>query len=334
VAITYKDAGVDINKKSAALRKAGELIRSTHNASVLADIGHFGGLFSGRFDGYQEPVLVSSTDGVGTKVEVAAAMNDFSTVGQDIVHHCVNDILCTGAKPLFFLDYIGTSKLEPAHFHQIIQGLAAACKAHDCPLVSGETAEMPGVYHERCVDLVGTIIGLVERSEILDGSRIRKGDVLLGLRSDGLHTNGYSLARRVLLKGRSVHDTLEGLQFPLGKELLRIHRSYYRIIYPLLSDPAIHAVAHVTGGGIIDNVERLIPPGLTFEVDWDAWERPQLFRLIQKLGPVPEDDMRQTFNLGVGFVVITGADQVEAVRSKLSDAGEETTAIGRIVSAR
>lgn len=331
MAITYKDAGVDIGKATGALRDAKELIRSTHNAKVLADIGHFGGMFAADFGDCSEPVLISSTDSVGTKVEVAAALNDFSTIGLDIVHHCVNDIFCCGATPLFFLDYIGTSRLEPEHFHQIIEGLSTACKAHDCPLVSGETAEMPGVYHEKCVDLVGTVIGVVDRSKIVDGSRIREGDVLLGLRSDGLHTNGYSLARKVLLEGRSVHDTYEGLETCIGRELLRVHRSYYSLLAPLLGDPAIHGLAHITGGGLIDNVARLIPEGLTDEVDWDAWERPRLFQLIQELGPVPEDDLRHTFNLGIGFVVIAAPDGAEAIRSRLSAAGEDPIIIGRVV---
>ena len=332
MAVTYKDVGVDIEKKTQSIRSVKELIGTTHNTNVLTGIGHFGGLFSASFGDYGNPVLVSSTDSVGTKVEVAAAMDDFSTIGEDIVHHCVNDILCCGARPLFFLDYIGTSHLEPDHFRQIVEGLARSCKSHDCPLVSGETAEMPGVYLEKCVDLVGTIVGLVERSAILDGSRIRAGDVLLGLQSDGLHTNGYTLARKVLLEGRDPNDPIEGLELSVGRELLRIHRSYFPVVYPLLGDPAVHGLAHITGGGIIDNVKRIIPDGLAFEVDWDAWERPPLFRAIQEMGPVPEDDMRHTFNLGIGFILIVAEECVGPLQAQLEGAGETPQVIGRAVA--
>ncbi|MBI2192715.1 MAG: phosphoribosylformylglycinamidine cyclo-ligase [Planctomycetes bacterium] len=330
MAITYKDAGVDIDRKAAAIERASHVIATTHNAGVLTGIGHFGGLFALRLEGCREPVAVSSTDGVGTKVEVASAVGDFTTIGEDIVNHCVNDILCCGARPLFFLDYIGTSRLVPEHFEQVIRGLARACRAHDCPLVGGETAEMPGVYHEGRIDLVGTIVGVAERAQILDGSRIRPGDALLGLASNGLHTNGYTLARKVLLGRHSVSDTVHPLTEPLGRELLRVHRSYFDLVFPLLGCPAIAGLAHVTGGGIVDNVERLLPPGLRLEVDWSSWERPALFSLIQQLGPVPEADMRHAFNLGIGFVLILHPDGLEDIRARLTAAGETPQIIGRI----
>lgn len=331
MAITYKDSGVDIDLKAAAIERAAKIIATSHNRQVLAGIGHFGGLFALDLTGYREPVAVSSIDGVGTKAEVAAALGDFSTIGEDIVNHCVNDILCCGARPLFFLDYIGMSCLVPEHFQQVIEGLSRACRAHDCPLVGGETAEMPGVYHDPCIDLVGTIVGLVERSKIIDGGSIQSGDLLLGLPSSGLHTNGYSLARKVLLEKHSVHDTLPPLEKPIGRELLRVHRSYYNLISPLLEHPAVAGLAHITGGGIIDNVERLLPRGLSIDVDWNCWERPALFQLIQKLGPVPEGDMRHTFNLGIGFILIVHPGGLESVQKQLAGAAEPSQVIGRIV---
>lgn len=332
LAVTYKDAGVDIDKKMSAIQGAKATIAGSHNANVLAGVGHFGGLFSlSSLKDMDDPVAVSSTDSVGTKVEVAVLMDDFSTIGEDIVHHCVNDILCCGARPLFFLDYVGTSSIKSDHFQQIVEGLSKACKAHDCPLVSGETAEMPGIYYEGCVDLVGSIVGVVERAKILDGSEIREGDLLLGLKSDGLHTNGYTLARKVLLKDHTVHDHIDSLELSIGEELLRIHRSYYQQVSPLADHPAVSGLAHITGGGILDNVGRLMRGGLDMEVDWDSWEMPALFQTIQSLGPVPDDDMRHTFNLGIGFIVIVHANGLDEVQRALEETGEETTLIGRII---
>ena len=332
MAITYKDAGVDIGQKTQSIKSVSGLIASTHNSHVLTGIGHFGGLFSlAMVKEFDDPVMVASTDGVGTKIEVAVATNEFSTIGQDIVHHCVNDILCCGARPLFFLDYIGTSKLNSAHFGQLVEGISTACLAHDCPLIAGETAEMPGVYYDKCLDLVGTITGIVERNKIVDGSSIQAGDVLIGLESDGLHTNGFTLARKVLLSKNTVNDQLKGFGRTIGQELLRVHRSYFSLVYPLLERDGIHGLAHITGGGIIDNVARIVPDGLTFNIEWDDWERPALFKTIQEMGPVPEEDMRHTFNLGIGFVLIVSEDQVEAVRSELAEKGEKTHVVGRIV---
>jgi len=333
LAITYKDAGVDIQQKTQSIRSVSGLIASTHNSYVLSGIGHFGGLFSlAMVKDFDDPVMVSSTDGVGTKIEVAVATNNLSTIGQDIVHHCVNDILCCGARPLFFLDYVGTSKLNSAYFAQLVEGVSAACLAHDCPLIAGETAEMPGIYYDKCLDLVGTISGIVERAKIVDGSKIRAGDVLIGLESDGLHTNGFTLARKVLLSQKTVNDRLEGFDRTIGQELLRVHRSYYSLVYPLLDGDGIHGLSHITGGGIIDNVARLVPDGLTFKVDWDSWTRPAIFRTIQEMGPVPEEDMRHTFNLGIGFILIVSEDRSESVRSELAEKGETTHIVGRIVA--
>ncbi|MDP6358893.1 MAG: phosphoribosylformylglycinamidine cyclo-ligase [Planctomycetota bacterium] len=333
MAITYKDAGVDIEQKTQSIKSVTGLIGATHNSNVLTGVGHFGGLFSlAQIKEFDDPVMVASTDGVGTKVEVAVAMNDLSSIGKDIVHHCVNDILCCGARPLFFLDYVGTSKLNSTHFSQLVEGVSEACGAHDCPLIAGETAEMPGVYYDKCLDVVGTISGIVERSRIVDGSSIQAGDVLIGLESEGLHTNGYSLARKVLLSKNTVNDRLGGFDLTIGQELLRVHRSYYSLVHPLLERDGLHGLAHITGGGITDNVARLVPDGLTFRIDWNSWERPSLFKTIQEMGSVPEDDMRHTFNLGIGFILIVAEDQEKAVREELAAMDERTHVMGRIVA--
>ncbi len=328
---TYRDAGVDIDAGEETLRRIKPLVRRTFTPGVLADIGAFGSFFELDLSGYQHPVLVSSVDGVGTKLKVAFRMDRHDTVGQDLVNHCVNDIAVCGAVPLYFLDYYATAKLDPEVAEQIVRGFTQACLENGCALIGGETAEMPGLYAPGEYDLAGTIVGIVEKHKILDGSRVRAGDVLIGLPSTGLHTNGYSLARKVLFARFDVEDKPDILGGePIGEALLRVHRSYLKPIRTLLAETLAHAFVHVTGGGIPGNTARVIPAGLHFEVDYEAWQRPALFRLIQQVGAVPEEDMRRTFNLGLGLIALVPEAHVEAALEALEALGEEPLRIGRV----
>ncbi|MBI4418534.1 MAG: phosphoribosylformylglycinamidine cyclo-ligase [Ignavibacteriales bacterium] len=331
VRTSYKEAGVDIDAGEELVRRIKTGVRSTFSRHVLADIGMFGGLFRASFGNIHRPVLVSSVDGVGTKLKVAFAMNRHHTVGQDLVNHCVNDILACGAKPLFFMDYFATGKLNPSVGEQVIQGFIKACKENKSSLIGGETAEMPGMYADGEYDLAGTIVGVVEESKILTGKKIRAGDILVGLPSTGLHTNGYSLARAALLNKYSINEYFEELGTTLGDALMRIHRSYLKSVFPLLSLNAVHAISHITGGGIRGNTMRVIPRGLGIRIDWHAWERPALFRLIQTTGGVPEEDMRRTFNLGIGLVLIIDAKKAGKVVSALRRRNEQPVVMGEVV---
>ncbi|MEL7362787.1 MAG: phosphoribosylformylglycinamidine cyclo-ligase [Bacteroidota bacterium] len=328
---TYRDAGVDIDAGDETVRRIKPLVRQTFTPGVLTDIGAFGGFFSLDSSAYQEPVLVSSVDGVGTKLKVAFRTGRHSTVGQDLVNHCVNDIAVCGARPLFFLDYFSVGKLDPAVAEQIVSGFATACKENGCALIGGETAEMPDLYREGEYDLAGCIVGVVERSRIVNGEAIQEGDVLLGLRSTGLHTNGYSLARKVLFGKYDVHDAPEALGGDtVGAALLRVHRSYLRACQALIDADAVSGLSHVTGGGLEGNTRRILPDGRTLDVDWTAWERPALFRLIQDLGGVPEDDMRRTFNCGIGLVAVVPEAKLSAARRVLETLGEQPVVIGTV----
>lgn len=327
---TYKDAGVDIEKAELLIEKIKPTIRKTFNERVLTDIGLFGAFYDAKFDEFKHPVLVSSTDGVGTKLKIAFLTNKHDTVGQDLVNHCVNDILVCGAKPLFFLDYFATGKLQIDVAEQVIFGLAKACEENNCALVGGETAEMPNFYQDGEYDLAGTIIGIVEKEKIIKGDKVRKGDILIALPSTGLHTNGYSLARAVLLKQFRIDEFIPELNTTLGEELLKIHRSYLKPVSQLLDKFEIHAMAHITGGGIIGNTKRVIPEKLKIKIDWKSWERPPIFKLIQKLGNVPEEDMRQTFNLGVGLVLIVDKNDADKIINELKSINENPFTIGEI----
>ena len=302
--LTYRDAGVDIEKAETSLSKAKKLITESHNPRVLKDIGAFGGFYEIPVEDYKKPVLISSTDGVGTKLKVAVLMNRHNTVGQDLVNHCINDIAVCGATPLFFLDYFGCGKLDEMIFAEIIEGLATACKAAQLPLIGGETAEMPDLYQANDYDLVGTIVGIVEKENIIDGSNIQEGDMILGIASNGLHTNGYSLARKVLFPKYNPDQYIEDLNSELGNELLKIHLNYYPIIEDISKQFPLKGMAHITGGGLYKNTIRIIPEGLMPDFKWRSWSVPPLFDLIQEVGNVPEKDMRQTFNLGIGLVII------------------------------
>jgi phosphoribosylformylglycinamidine cyclo-ligase len=314
---TYADSGVNIEVAARAKELIAKHARSTHRPEVLSGVGFFGGLF--EFKGYQQPVLVSSVDGVGTKLKLASALGRHDTVGIDIVNHCVNDILTCGAEPLFFLDYIAAGKLQPEQVGKVAEGLAQACREVGCALIGGETAEMPGVYSEKDYDLVGFIIGVVEKEKIIQGKKITAGDTIMGLPSSGLHTNGYSLARKVFGETRSVLNThYHELGRTLGEALLEPHRSYYNQLKPLLS--VIKGLAHITGGGLIDNVPRVLPEGLTARFDSQTWLVPPIFNLIQERGNVDRDEMYRVFNMGIGMAIICSTNSVANITKALPEA--------------
>jgi phosphoribosylformylglycinamidine cyclo-ligase len=310
--VTYKDSGVDIEAGNQAIRRIKDGIQSTYSKNVLTELGSFGGMFR-MPEGLDKPVLVSSADGVGTKLKVAVLAGKHDTVGEDLVNHCVNDIAVGGAKPLFFLDYFACDKLDQDVFAAVIDGFVRGCRNNGCALIGGETAEMPDMYQKGEYDISGTIVGVVEQDKIINGSNIAAGDVLIGVESNGLHTNGYSLARRALLTEYKVTDHVTELGHTIGDELLRVHRSYLPLISELTDKFVINGISHITGGGIIGNTRRLLREGLQLYVNWNSWETPAIFRLIGKLGDVPEDDMRATFNLGIGLVLIVSPDQADTV---------------------
>src|SRR4051812_7165188 len=302
----YRQSGVDIDAGNETVRRIKSLARSTFTPGVLSEIGSFGGLFQLAPSAGKEPVLVSSADGVGTKLKVAFMTARHDTIGLDLVNHCVNDILVQGAVPLFFLDYLATGRLSPDVAEQVVAGIARGCRENGCALLGGETAEMPGFYSAGEYDLAGFIVGLVDRSAIVDGRTIRPGDVLIGLRSTGLHTNGYSLARRVLfdLCGYSPDTVLPELDAPLGEVLLAPHRSYLHSVRPLFGNRLAQGLAHITGGGITENLPRVLPDGCAAAIDVRSWTVPPIFRLIQEHGSIATDEMFRAFNMGIGLVVV------------------------------
>ena len=327
---TYKDSGVDIKAGEDLVHSIKDVVKETHNTNVLSNIGGFGALFSADFKEIQDPVLVSSVDGVGTKLIVAFKMETYDTVGQDLVNHCVNDIAVCGAEPLFFLDYFSTGKLEQHIGFDVIKGFSKACKENGVALIGGETAEMPDIYKKGEFDLAGTIVGVVDRKELITGDQIKKGDLLLGFKSTGLHTNGYSLARNVLFSKYDVDDTPEDLQNSVGEELLKVHKSYLPVIRTLKNVEGVNGFSHITGGGIEGNTKRILPEGLKLSVNWDSWERPPIFNLIQKVGNVPEEDMRASLNLGIGLIAVVSPEAVSDVNKACKDLGEECIQIGTI----
>ncbi len=304
----YAAAGVDVDLGNRVKSRIHDRVKITHGPEVLGKVGGFGGLFCPNFKGMKEPVLVSSVDGVGTKLKLAFALDRHDTVGQDLVNHCVNDIAVVGARPLFFLDYIGAERLEPRVFEQLIQGFTKACAAAGCALIGGETAQMPGMYQRGEYDLAGTIVGVVDRAKMIDGSRIRPGDVILGLASDGLHTNGYSLARKVLFETMNLRtgDQLPGLKKTIGEELLRVHRNYQPLLAKL-PGRALKGLAHITGGGLVDNLPRILPCECDALIDTKSWTVPPLFQAIAQGGQVDREEMYQVFNMGIGMVIVTAA---------------------------
>jgi len=312
----YAAAGVDVDLGNLVKSRIHSSVRVTHGPEVLGKIGGFGGLFKPDFSGMREPVLVSSVDGVGTKLKIAFAMNRHDTVAQDLVNHCVDDIAVLGARPLFFLDYIGAEKLEPPVFEQLIKGFAKACKAAGCALIGGETAQMPGMYNPGEYDLAGTIVGVVDRKKMIDGSRIKPGDAVLGLPSNGLHTNGYSLARKVLFDTMKLKPSTK-LPAPaksLGEELLRVHRNYQPLLASL-PDGLAKGLAHITGGGLVDNLPRVLPKNCDAVIDTASWQVPEIFRLIQHGGGVADSEMYQVFNMGIGMtIIVSEKDARETIR--------------------
>ena len=329
---TYAKAGVDIEAGDRLVKHIKTAVRSTYGRSVLGGIGAFGAFFDARFRGYRSPVLVSSVDGVGTKLKVAQMLGKHDTVGQDLVNHCVNDILVCGAKPLYFMDYFATGKLSLEVAKDVIDGFVKACKENCCSLIGGETAEMPGFYDEEEYDLAGTIVGVVEKKKILTGGKIRRGDVLIGIPSTGLHTNGYSLARSVLLPRFRLEERVDELGMTIGESLLAVHRSYLKIVTTVSSKIDVHGLSHITGGGIDGNTMRIVPKGLELQIDWSSWTRPSIFTLIQRAGDVPEEDMRRTFNLGIGLVMILSPRDVEDVLTLLRKRGERGVVLGEVVT--
>jgi phosphoribosylformylglycinamidine cyclo-ligase len=329
----YRDAGVDIDAADAAKARIRRLARGTFNAGVLSDIGSFGGMFRPDLSRYSDPVLVASTDSVGTKVKVAVAAGIHDTVGYDIVAHCVNDILVQGALPLFFLDYLALGRMDASRVEAIVTGLARACTELGCPLIGGETAEMPDLYQEGDYDLAGFIVGVVEKGRALTGDRVRPGDHLLGLPSSGLHTNGYTLARRVLLDrmGLDVHGRVPELGTTLAAALLAPHRSYLAAFEPLLDRGKVAALAHITGGGFAGNVPRVLPPGLGARIRLESWTPPALFQLIQRGGDVPAEEMYRTFNMGIGMVAVVAPADLHEVEHSLERRGERSVLIGSVV---
>jgi len=328
---TYKDSGVDIEAGEQLVDSIKDIVSSTHSESVLTGIGGFGALFAPDLSGYQKPVFVSSVDGVGTKLIVAFKAGKYDSVGQDLVNHCVNDIAVCGAVPLFFLDYFSTGKLDSSVAYQVIKGFSIACKQNNVALIGGETAEMPDIYKEGEFDLAGTIVGIADRDKIINGSKIKKGDLLIGFKSNGLHTNGYSLARKVLFSQYKVDQYVDELGVTLSESLLQVHKSYLQIINELKNVKGVNGFSHITGGGIIGNTKRIIPKGLSLKVNWEAWEQPAIFKLIRKTGNVPVEDMRKTFNLGIGLIAVVDKKVTGEVTERSKDYGEEPTVIGEVV---
>jgi phosphoribosylformylglycinamidine cyclo-ligase len=331
--ISYADAGVDISAADKSKHRIKMLARKTFNKQVLSEIGGFGGLFSLDLEKFPNPVLVSSTDGVGTKLKVAFDLRIHHTVGQDLVNHCVNDIAVQGATPLFFLDYLATGKLENSVVETVVQGISDACRANGCALIGGETAQMPGFYGDGEYDLAGTIIGAVSRDRIVTGEGIQVGDILLGLPSNGLHTNGYSLARKLLFEQAKYgpEQYVNELKDKTGAALMRIHRSYLAIIKKLVTGEVVNGMAHITGGGITENLPRILPKGMGAQVDLATWQVPPLFEHLQKLGNVEQDEMLRTFNMGIGLIVVIPAEKVKKAKAILNRANERYSIIGRVV---
>lgn len=331
MSIDYKQAGVDIHAGEALVDRIKPYVKATRTSGVLSEIGLFGGLFDGRFPAMDHPVLVASTDGVGTKLNVAVMAKKHDTVGQCLVNHCINDILACGARPLFFLDYFATGRLSIDVAADVIKGMATACTENGTALLGGETAEMPSMYADGEYDVAGTIVGVVDKSRILNGSRVQVGNVMIGLPSTGLHTNGYSLARAALFPSYSVDQHVDALGTTVGQALLAVHRSYYPVVWPLLEDNLLNGISHVTGGGLVGNTKRVLRQGMGLDVHWGTWPEPAVFDLIRKAGSIDEAEMRHVFNLGVGMVLIVDASQVDTVMARL--APEQPFVVGHVVAA-
>ena len=331
--VSYSDAGVDIDAATRATDRIKELARATFNQRTLSEIGSFGGMFDGAFPNLAQPVLVASADGVGTKLKIAFAAGVHNTVGRDLVNHCVNDILVQGARPLFFLDYVATGKLSPQVVASVVEGVANGCRENGCVLLGGETAEMPGFYGEGEYDIAGFIVGVVDRAKIIDGKRIEPGDVLLALPSAGLHTNGYSLARKLFFEiaGYAVHTHLPEVGMTAGEALLQPHLSYLQPLDGLLDRGVIKGLAHITGGGLTDNIPRILPEGTSVRIEKDSWPVLPIFELFRRLGNVSDSEMYRTFNMGVGMVIVCSPGDVESIQTHFRERGDSCYEIGKVV---
>lgn len=326
--IDYKTAGVDIAAGEALVDRIKPFVKRTRTAGVMSEIGLFGGFFDARFPDMEHPVLVASTDGVGTKLKVAVMADKHDTVGQCLVNHCTDDILACGAKPLFFLDYFATGRLSTDTAADVIVGMAKACEENGCALLGGETAEMPSMYADGEYDVAGTIVGVVDKARIVNGSRIQKGDVMIALPSTGLHTNGYSLARAALFPKYGIDEHLDELGMTVGEALLAVHKSYLQPILPLVNDDLVNGLSHITGGGIVGNTSRILREGLTMDINWGSWDMPPIFDVIRKAGNIAEEEMRHVFNLGIGMIAIVAESNADTVMQRL--ANEHPIVIGRI----
>jgi phosphoribosylformylglycinamidine cyclo-ligase len=331
--LTYKDAGVDVNEGARAVELMKHHVKKTFTKQVLCDLGGFGGLFELDLTGYKRPVLVSGTDGVGTKLKLAFLMDQHDTVGQDCVAMCVNDILCQGAKPLFFLDYVATGKLESEKIANIVKGISDGCIQAGCALIGGETAEMPGFYEDGEYDMAGFAVGIVEKSKIIDGSKIKGGDLLIGLPSSGIHSNGYSMVRKLFFDelGMTTDTFVDALNNTLGETLLKPTRIYVDVCTKIMEKHEIKGMVHITGGGFYENIPRILPQGLGVSIELGSWKALPIFQLIQNLGQVEEEEMFSTFNMGIGMILVVDRDEAPNVIRELEGLGEEAYIIGRVV---
>ena len=327
--MTYVESGVDVKAGEAAVERIKKLAAETFNENVLHGLGAFCGFYKPNFEGIEKPVLVSSADGVGTKLKLAFMTNRHNTVGEDLVNHCVNDILVHGARPLFFLDYIATGKLDPEVVAEIVSGISRGCSAHEIPLLGGETAEMPDFYQSGEYDLAGFVIGIVDESKIINGSAIKEGNLVLGLNSAGLHTNGFSLARKAAfnMAGFKHDDYIEELETTVGEALLEKHLSYFSTVYPLLSKIEINGMAHITGGGIAGNLKRILPENLDAKIETKSWQTPPIFGWLQSKGEIDDEDMYSAFNMGIGFVIVVDENNAKKIIEEIDSA----QIIGKIV---
>ena len=332
--ISYADAGVSIDKADEAVAKIKNFAKSTFNARTLTEIGSFGGMFDAKFSEMNQPILVASADGVGTKLKIAFLSEIHNTIGQDLVNHCANDILVQGARPLFFLDYFATGKLAPEVAADVVEGISKACKENNCVLLGGETAEMPGFYADGEYDLAGFIVGIVDREKVIDGKEIKAGDVVLGLPSNGLHTNGYSLARKLLFEvaGYKVDTKLDETGETIAETLLKPHLSYFKSLAVLIDQKKIKGLAHITGGGLLNNIPRILPENVAVEINRGSWEELPIFGVMQKIGNVENKEMFRAFNMGIGMVVICSPDEADNIKKHFDEIDEKYFEIGRVVS--
>ena len=330
--ISYKDAGVDKEAGYKEVQLIKNIIKKTHTEGVVSDIGGFAGLFQLDTKSYKEPVLVSGTDGVGTKLKIAFMMDKHNTIGEDCVAMCVNDILCQGAKPLFFLDYIATGKLIPEKMAKVVEGIANGCIKGECALIGGETAEMPGFYSEDEYDLAGFCVGVVDKEKIIDGSKVKEGDVLIGLPSSGVHSNGYSLVRKIVFdkENMEVDKFIPELETTIGEELLKPTRIYTKAVMPLIDKFNIKGIVHITGGGFYENIPRIVPDGLTAAINTKEIDTPEIFNLLAKWGNINREEMYSTFNMGIGMVLIVSKDEVDSITKVLNEQKEDCVLLGKV----